>query len=86
MAQQYPQQQLAFMNAQLRGLPLQSTTTAGYQAQPSAISQLSGLGLTGAAMYGMTGGFGAKNAKGGVIKERKDGIDTLGMYNAMKGA
>ena len=85
MAQQYPQQQLAFMNAQLRGLPLQSTTTAGYQAQPSTISQLSGMGLTGAAMYGMTGGFGSKK-KGGVIKERKDGIDTLGMYNAMKGA
>lgn len=85
MAQQYPQQQLAFMNAQLRGLPLQSTTTAGYQAQPSTISQLSGLGLTGAAMYGMTGGFGGKK-KGGAIKERKDGIDTLGMYNAMKGA
>lgn len=85
MAQQYPQQQLAFMNAQLRGLPLQSTTTAGYQAQPSTVSQLAGLGLTGASMYGMTGGFGAK-AKGGRIRERKDGIDTLGMYNAMKGA
>ena len=89
MAQQYPQQQLAFMNAQLRGLPLQSTTTAGYQAAPSPISQLAGLGLTGASMYGMTGGFGQyapQKKKGGQIKERKDGLDTLGMYNAMKGA
>jgi hypothetical protein len=86
MQQQYPQQQLAFMNAQLRGLPLQSATTASYQAAPSPISQLSGLGLTGAAMYGMTGGFGTQKAKGGRIKERKDGLDTLGMYNALKGA
>jgi hypothetical protein len=84
MQQQYPQQQLAFMNAQLRGLPLQSATTSSYQAAPSTVSQLAGLGLTGASMYGMTGGFGTKK-KGGVIKERKDGIDTLGMYNAMKG-
>ena len=81
MAQQYPQQQLAFMNAQLRGLPLQSATTASYQAAPSTISQLSGLGLTGAAMYGMT-----KSAKGGVIKQKRDGLDSLGMYNALKGA
>jgi len=48
-AQQYPQQQLAFMNAQIRGLPLQTMTTQGYQAAPSTASQLAGLGLTGAA-------------------------------------
>lgn len=88
MAQQYPQQQLAFMNAQLRGLPLQSATTSSYQAAPSPVSQLAGLGLTGASMYGMTGGFGQypTKKKGGVIKEKKDGLDSLGMYNAMKGA
>lgn len=87
MEQQWAQQQLAFMNAQLRGLPLQSATTSAYQAQPSTISQLAGLGLTGASMYGMTGGFGQypTKKKGGQIKEKKDGIDTLGMYNAMKG-
>ena len=33
-AQQYPQQQLAFMNAMLRGLPLQTATTQSYQAAP----------------------------------------------------
>jgi len=51
--QQYPQQQLAFMNAMLRGLPLQTMTTQGYQAAPSAASQMAGLGLAGAGMYGM---------------------------------
>jgi hypothetical protein len=53
MEQQYPQQQLAFMNAQLRGLPLQSTTTQSYQAAPSAISQAAGLGTAGIAGLGL---------------------------------
>lgn len=53
MAQQYPQQQLAFMNAQIRGLPLQTMTTQGYQAAPSAISQAAGLGTAGIAGLGL---------------------------------
>jgi len=62
MQQQYPMQQLSAMSGLLRGLPLQSATTQSYQAAPSAISQLSGLGLTGAAAYGMM------KKEGGVIK------------------
>lgn len=65
--QQYPQQQLAFMNAMLRGLPLQTATTQSYQAAPSMTSQLTGLGLAGAGMYGL-----ANRKKGGAIKEPKD--------------
>jgi hypothetical protein len=53
VGQQYPQQQLAFMNAQLRGLPMQSGTTQMYQAQPSAISQAAGLGTAGIAGLGL---------------------------------
>ncbi len=64
--QQYPQQQLAFMNAMLRGLPLQTTTTQAYQAPPSAISQLGGLGLMGAGIYNV-----ANRKKGGSVKESK---------------
>ena len=79
MQQQYPMQSLSMMNALIRGLPLQATTTQGYQAAPSAISQLSGLGLTGAAAYGLM------KKKGGVIKE-SDGLDDLGLYNAMNKA
>ena len=52
-AQQYPQQQLAFMNSMLRGLPLQTSTVQGYQAAPSAVSQLAGLGTTGIAGLGL---------------------------------
>lgn len=51
VAQQYPQQQLAFMNAQLRGLPLQQTSVQQYQAPPSSLSQVTGLGLAGLGAY-----------------------------------
>ena len=43
-AQQYPFMQLGIMNSMLRGLPLQQTTTATYQQQPSTAQQLTGLG------------------------------------------
>ena len=69
MQQQYPMQQLSAMSGLLRGLPLQSATTQSYQAAPSAISQLSGLGLTGAAAYGMM------KKEGGVIKSYAGGGD-----------
>jgi hypothetical protein len=66
-AQQYPMMQLANMSGLLRGLPLQATSTQSYQAAPSQISQLSGLGLTGAAAYGLM------KKKGGKIEEKKEG-------------
>ena len=62
-AQQYPQQQLAFMNSMLRGLPLQTSTTQSYQAAPSMVSQLGGLGLAGAGAYRL-----ATGKKGGLPK------------------
>jgi hypothetical protein len=64
-AQQYPMMQLSNMSNLLRGMPMQSTTVQGYQAQPNALSQLGGLGLTGAAIAGLG------RAKGGRIKEKK---------------
>jgi hypothetical protein len=80
--QQYAMQQLGNMNSLLRGLPMQSTTTQTYQAAPSGVSQIAGLGTTAAAAYGLSG---AGKAKGGVIKKtKKSGLDHLGMYNAMK--
>ena len=50
-AQQYPYMQLGIMNAMLRGLPLQSTTTQTYQAQPSTGQQLLGYGLGALGAY-----------------------------------
>jgi hypothetical protein len=76
--QQYSMQQLANMNSLLRGLPMQSTTTQTYQAAPSGVSQVAGLGTTAAAAYGLSG---VGKAKGGRIRS---GLDNLGVYNAMK--
>jgi len=72
-AQQYPMLQLANMSALTRGLPMQSSTTSMYQAAPSPISQLAGLGT---AAYGLSqlGGFGSTptgKAAGGQIKEKR---------------
>lgn len=64
-AQQYPMMQLSNMSNLLRGMPMQSTTVQGYQAQPNAVSQLGGLGLTAAGIAGLG------KAKGGRIKEKK---------------
>jgi len=60
MAQQYPQQQLAFMSNMLRGLPMQSTTTNMYQAAPSNVSQLAGLGMAGYGLAKMAGKKGGR--------------------------
>ena len=67
-AQQYPYMQLGFMSNMLRGLPLQSTSTSTYQ-NPSAYSQIAGLGATGLGAYGAAGGF--RNKNGGAIKVKK---------------
>jgi len=73
----YPYKQLGFMSDIYRGLPMSQGAQSMYQ-NPSAISQATGLGLAGYGMYQM-----GKKA-GGMIEEG-DGLDTLGMYNAMKG-
>ena len=79
MAQQYPQQNLAFYNSLIRGYATPTITTSNYQASPNPVSQLAGLGLTGAAAYGMM------NKKNGGMIKSGDGLEELGMYRAMKG-
>jgi hypothetical protein len=68
-AQQYPYMQLGTLNSMLRGLPMQQTSTQMYQAPPSAISQLAGLGT---AAYGASKLFG--QADGGVVKAKEGGV------------
>ena len=79
MQQQYPQQQLAFMNAQLRGLPMQASTTQSYQAPPSYLSQAAGLGM---GAYGLSKLMGKK---GGLPKdfEKKKMDDAPGGLQAL---
>lgn len=69
MTQQYPQQQLAFMNAQLRGLPMQSSTTQSYQAPPSYLSQAAGLGM---GAYGLSKLMGKKGGLPKNFEKKKD--------------
>ena len=80
----YPYQQIGFMSDLLRGLPLTQQSQSMYQ-NPSMISQAAGLGTAGIGAYGMYNMMNkpAGSARGGQIKE-SDGLDTLGMYNAMK--
>lgn len=79
MAQQYPAQQLASYNALLRGYATPSTTVSQYQAAPSGVSQLAGLGL---GAYGISQLMGKK--KGGKIEEDDDGIDDILIRKTMK--
>lgn len=77
-AQQYPMQQYNAYNALLRGYAVPGMTSTQYQAAPSMTSQLAGLGTAAAGAYGLM-----KKA-GGTIKEPKgQGIDTLGLRNAL---
>lgn len=80
-AQVYPQQQLGFYNAMVRGYATPTVTTSQYTAAPNTMSQVAGLGATALGAYGASGGFRA--AKGGPVKG--DGLDDLGIYLAMKG-
>jgi hypothetical protein len=78
-AQQYPQQQLAFMNSMLRGLPLQTSTVQGYQAAPSSLSQIAGLGTAAAGAYGLANLGSRGYAEGGEV-ERPAGLAELAIH------
>jgi hypothetical protein len=78
LQQQYPQLQLSTMSSLLRGLPLQQATTQQYQAAPSAISQIGGLGATGVGLYGLGKGAGIFGKEGGHVRKlAKGGITGL---------
>ena len=76
--QQAPMQAYNQYNALLRGYAIPGMTATQYQAAPSMTSQIAGLGTAAAGAYGLM-----KKA-GGTIKEKKgQGIDTLGLRNAL---
>jgi hypothetical protein len=67
--QQYPFMQLGILNSMLRGLPMQQSSTQMYQAPPSTISQLAGLGTAGLGALGMYNA--ATGSKRGGLQEVK---------------
>jgi hypothetical protein len=66
-AQQYPMMQLGNISNLLRGLPMQSTTTQSYQAGPTGLNTLAGLGT------GIAGAAQLMKAEGGTVKSYKGG-------------
>lgn len=79
-AQQYPQQQLGFLNAMVRGMATPTTTTQSYQAAPPISSQLAGLGMAGygLAQTGLFGGSTATKKAGGTVSSG-GGLSDLAM-------
>ena len=77
-AQQYPYMQLGVLNSMLRGLPMQSTTTASYQAQPSIGMQATGLLGAAGSLYGKTAREGGSIAD--IKKMRSGGITEVPGY------
>jgi hypothetical protein len=78
-AQQYPLMQLGVMSNMLRGLPMQSSTTNMYQAQPSFASQAAGAVGTGLGLvqqYNKAFPSGPGQKEGGVVKMASGGIAT----------
>lgn len=55
-AQQYPMQQLGQMKSMLQGLPISTSSSQQYQAAPSMVSQLTGLGVAGLGLGNLMGG------------------------------
>lgn len=81
--QQWGMQQLSNMNAMLRGLPLQTTSTQTYQAAPSTASQVIGAGTALAGIAGKTAksGGSVKNIK----KRPNAGLAAGALNKVMKG-
>jgi hypothetical protein len=74
--QNYPFKNLGFMSDIIRGAPLTQTGSSVYQAAPSMLNQVAGLGLAGAGALGAYNQYTKNNptpsgfAKGGVVKSR----------------
>ena len=80
-AQQYPQQQLSFLNALARGIATPVPTVTNYQAAPPLSSQLAGLGLGayGLSQMGLFGGSPAGGKKKGGTVRSGGGLSDLAM-------
>ena len=73
-AQQYPMTQLQQLKGLATGLPIADVTTTAQQAQPSAVTQLAGLGTAGVAGLALAN----KAAGGGLMKSYAAGGSVKG--------
>jgi len=80
--QNYPFKNLGFMSDIIRGAPLTQTGSSVYQAAPSLLNQVAGLGMAGAGALGAYNQYTKNNpsptgyAKGGAVKS-KGGLPAL---------
>lgn len=80
--QQYPMLQLGNISSLLRGLPMQSTTTQTYQAQPGLASQIGALG-TGAIGLSKLAGAKAGGSTKAISKRGGTGIDEMHLHELL---
>jgi hypothetical protein len=81
--QQYPYQQLGFLQSMMQGLPVASQTTQGWQSGPNKASQIAGLGTAGAGLLGKLLGGGTGTGTGTGTTGGGSNILSSG-YNAVK--
>jgi len=84
-AQQAPMNALNQYNALIRGYAIPGTTTTQYQAAPSPISQLAGLGTAAYGLSSLAGAGTPGKKKGGKVSAT-EGIDKLALRRALQGA
>jgi hypothetical protein len=83
-AQNAPMNSLNQYNALIRGYALPGTTTTQYQAAPSTVSQLAGLGMAGYGPSSLAGAGAPGKKKGGRVSGN-EGIDKLALRKALEG-
>ena len=76
--QNYPYKQMGFMSDMIRGLPLTQQSATMFQAPPSMLSQVAGLGLAGAGAYKA---FGASGGATQDLERRPAGLAELAIHN-----
>lgn len=81
-AQQFPMMQLGNMSNLLRGLPMQSTSTQTYQAQPGIASQIGALGA-GAIGVSKLAGAKAGGSTNEISKRGSSGIDEMHLHEML---
>lgn len=81
-AQQYPMMQLGNMSNLLHGLPMQSTSTQTYQAQPGIASQVAGLGAGAYGLSKLAGGKAGGSTKD-ISKRGGTGIDEMHLHEML---